>query len=955
MMKKILLYIIGIVTMLSACSDQDMAKQNGNNGLPGMVNLTFSFTISEQTEVYTRSIDPDGEPITSIWLFLFNDNGYYLGHVRANKVTYSKDNEITGKGSDTFSAPNIPSTVRRIHFIANYNAADVDDSELLNRTEKEVMTRFTSSSGRLAYWGRKKFSSEDELRTYFEEKGSTKDPIVLYRNQAAITYTVKEDVNLSIEGFAICNTYAKGTVVPYNHKGENVSGHDPFDFDLTSENVDHAAHDFVTLCSGDDLIKATDPTDIVVENEWNNLQYVFEHENTQEAPMYAIFKIGERFYKLLIVDANLNPYKIIRNHRYIFKFVGIPPTNLGYGSFNEAKNGVAANNVWVSIDDELPSIGDEKSSLTIEGETTRIYTEQKEEVIRFTYKKESLDEEVTATAQWLTNEGLADSDLNLQYDSDTGEGSITISLNEISDTPQYGTLQIKAGKYPRTIQIIYLNKFEFTPVWTSSSVPRKSGEPVSIVFNIPDTYPEELYPIECKISCNLFDADNANRLDVIEEETVFTIDGKTIERDWDYKYVYKIEREDGPGLHRVDFKTLVDEYPENPDDPSVNVEDLTWFLEAPYFNTIQRTINMVDASLANQKIIIKESGTGSYERKLLPIKGQQFDLKFKLDGGGTPAGTNVRIYMDDAVESGYYEGDNWADENLSEEKNDASDAGRYFIYTVPDSPGTDGYYSIPFYTTKAQCAGYARLAAADVDNNNAPEHCYKSAIVTRINYPNAYKFNMEINNTKVVYGIGRPVNLTIRIAPPVEIIDAATPPTNVTATFFIQTNNLEPTPDNTYLFSKVDGGYEVTINNLMFENDYIFQMQTKDIVSAETVAISEISGNVAIDEEAVTFTNQTLSGSITVNGLTDGFRTDSPFIALEKSDGTRIGAFTVSATTGANTGTYSLTLRGEYDFAENEELTVIYSPLSSSDVYVGKTTITELLSSSPTLTLNKQQ
>lgn len=930
MMKKILLYIIiGVVMMLSACADQDMAKLNGNTGLPDEVNLTFSFTIPEQTEVYTRSIDPDGEPIASIWLFLFNGGGYYLGHVRANDVTYTNE-------SGTFSVPAIPSTVRRIHFIANYNAADVDDSNLLNRTEKEVMTRFTSSSGRLVYWGRKLFTetpSNENIET-----------VTLYRNQAAITYEKEEGVTLDIEGFAICNTYAKGTVVPYDHKDENVPGHDPFGFDLTSDNIEHAEHDFVTLCSGDDLIKATDPTDIVVENEWNDLQHVFEHENAEDDPIYAVFKIDGKYYKLLIVDANYDPYQIIRNHRYVFRFQGIP-TNLGYDSFEEAKDGVAANNVWVSIDDELPSIGDRESSLTIEGETTRIYTEQGQEEITFTYTGEG-----TPIATWLSNEGLASNDLNVTSLGDN-RWKVTITLNAISDTPQYGTLQIKAGKYPRTIQIIYLNKFEFTPVWTSSSVPRKSGEPVSIVFNIPDTYPEELYPIECKISCNLFDADNTNQLDVIEEETIFTIDGKTIERDWDYKYVYKADK---PGLHRVDFKTLVDEYPENPDDPSVNVEDLTWFLEAPYFNTIQRTINMVDASLANQKIIIKESGTGSYERKLLPIKGQQFDLKFKLDGGGTPAGTNVRIYMDDAVESGYYEGDNWADENLSEEKNDASDAGRYFIYIVPDSPGTDGYYSIPFYTTRAQCAGYARLAAADVDNDNDPEHCYKSAIVTRVNYPDAYKFNMEINNTEVVYGIGRPVVLTIRIAPPVEIIDAATPPADVTATFFIQTNNLEPTSDNTYSFSKVDGGYEVTINNLMFENDYIFQMQTKDIVSAETVAISEISGNVAIDGDAVTFTNQTLSGNITVNGLAGGFQTDSPFIALEKSDGTRIGAFDVESTVGSTEGIYTLTLRGEYDFTEDEKLTVIYSPLKSSEIYVGKTNISELLTS-PTLTLYLQK
>lgn len=940
MMKKILLYIIGIVTMLSACADQDMAKLNGNAGLPDEVNLTFSFTIPGQTEVYTRSIDPDGEPITSIWLFLFNDNGYYLGHVQVGRadIKYSRDDETTGTGSGTFSAPSIPSSVRRIHFIANYDAANVDDSELLNRAEEEVMTRFTSSSGRLVYWGRKIFGSEDELREYFEEKGNESDPIILYRNQAAITYENNE--NLKIEGFAICNAYAKGTVVPYNH-----ANNDPFDFDLTGNN--HEEHDFVTLCSGDDLIKATEPREVDVENEWNNLQYVFEHENAQDDPMYVIFKIDGKFYKLLIVDKDLNPYQIIRNHRYVFRFSGIP-TTLGYDTFEEAKNGVAANNVWVSIDDELPSIGDGNSSLTIDGETTRIYTEQKEEVINFTYEGGNLNEEVTA--QWLTNEGLADSDLNLQYNSSTGKGSITIDLNAISDTPQYGTLQIKAGKYPRTIQIIYLNKFEFTPVWTSSSVPRKSGESVSIVFNIPDTYPEELYPIECKISCNLFDADNTNQLDVIEEETVFTIDGKTIERDWDYKYVYKIDK---PGLHRVDFKTLVNEYPENPDNPSENVEDLTWFLEAPYFNTIQRTINMVDIDYANQKIIIYETtvdggeDSGSYERKLAPIKGQTFDLKFYLVGG-KPADTKIRIYMDEAVEPGHSASDSWPD-NLGQAEY-APDAGRYFLYTVPeDVQLTDGKYliSIPYRTVSAQCAGYARIAAADTDGNDA-DHCYKSAIVTRTNNPEAYNFNLQINDMRELslpYGMNREV--TLSITP-----DIGSGLSVASSEILIKTENLEPVDNSVLTWDEERQGYIWRISNLRAQT-YSVQMRTKDIVSAETITISEVSGNVAFYEDAVTITNPELTGSINIEDYT--FQTTSPFVALEKSDGTRIGAFTVSATTGANTGTYSLTLRGEYDFAENEELTVIYSPLSSSDVYVGKTTITELLSSSPTLTLNKQQ
>lgn len=947
MIKKIALYLIaGIVTMLSACTDPDMGKSGGNTDLPDELTLQFSFTIPGNTVVNTRSIDPDGEPISSIWLFLFNESGYYLGHVRANEVSYSKD-ESTGKESGTFSTPSIPSTVRRIHFIANYNAADVNDNELLNRTEKEVMTRFTSSSGRLVYWGRKVFESEDKLTSYFTNENNiqTLQPIILYRNQAAITY--KKADGVQIQGFAICNTYAKGTVVPYNHNAEN---DDPFDIRYEYEQSDHAAHNFVTLCTGDDLIKSTYPNDTEVQNEWG-LRYVFEHENDLDDPMFAIFRIDDKYYKLMIVDNDSNPYKIIRNHRYIFNFHSAPPTTLGYDTFEKAKDGVAANNVWVSIDNELPSIGDGSSSLTIEGETTRIYTEQKDEVINFTCTGGITSDQVTAT--WISNEGLASSDLDLQYDPDTGEGSVTVFLNEIADTPQYGTLQIKAGKYPRIIQIVYLNKFSFAPVWTSSSVPRKSGEPVSIVFNIPDTYPEELFPVECKISCNLFDANTNNQLEVIEEKTAFTIDGTEIVRDWDYKYVYKAEK---PGLHRVDFKTLINSYPENPDDPATENNVLTWFLEAPYFNTIERTINMVDDEYAEQKIIIYETtlngnqASGTYEREIAPIKGQTFDLKFYLENG-TPAGTKIRIYMDEAVKPGENENDAWPT-NLSQAQI-APDAGRYFLYTVPEDASLDVnnryLVSIPFHTVSAQCEGYARIAAASTDNNEEPEHCYKSAIVTRVNNPEAYNFSLKANDEEELslpYGTGRNVKLSITPNWGNETVSSCE--------ILIKTQNLEPTDNNAaIIWDDEKDGYVWTITDLSAQTYYTLDMLTKDVVSAETVTISEISGNVAFYEDEITIKNPSLTGNIQITNYT--FQTESPFIALEKSDGTRIGAFTVNATIGGSIGSYTLTLRGEYDFTEEEELKVIYSPLDSTDIYVGTTTITKLLETSPTLTLHLQQ
>lgn len=421
---------------------------------------------------------------------------------------------------------------------------------------------------------------------------------------------------------------------------------------------------------------------------------------------------------------------------------------------------------------------------------------------------------------------------------------------------------------------------------------------------------------------------------------------------------------DKPGLHRVDFKTLIDDYSTNPEDPSDADDVLTWFLEAPYFNTIQRTINMVDEAYADQKIIIYETtlegnqASGTYEREIAPIKGQTFDLQFYLENGtpaGTkPAGTKIRIYMDKAVEPGHQE-DEWPD-HLSEAQYEAPNAGRYFIYTVPEDTtynennNTRYLVSIPFRTVSAQCAGYARIAAASTDGNS-DDQCYKSAIVTRVNSPEAYNFNLQANKAKELslsYGIEQEVQLSISPNLGDHTVSSCE--------ILIKTQNLEPADNNADVrWDDERDGYIWTITDLSPQTyTYTLDMLTKDVVSAETVTISEISGNVAFYEDEITIKNPSLTGNIQITDYK--FQTESPFIALEKSDGTRIGAFTVKAITGTGTGTYTLTLRGEYDFTEDEELKVIYSPLGDSNVYVGTTTITELLtSSSPTLTLHLQQ
>ena len=352
-MKKILSYMLCSMLLLlgmTACVDDEVVKNSSGNG-SDEVTLRFTAAVPGLETVSTRSVDPDGEPITMMWLFMFDGNGRYLGHVKADNLTSTPGSTEAGTNyTGTFTAT-VTSSARRLHFVANYNSADINDSEHYGQTEREMMTQFTSSSGRLVYWGHERFATEDELKAFAE--GTSGRIVALYRNQAVITYDQESaaivDDGMEVEGIAVCNAYAKGTVTPYNT--EVVQGGDPFDFKLDG------SADYVTLCTGDDLFKSTNPDRTALENEWG-LNYVFEHNNPADDQLFVIFKLKangvSRYYKLFVQDEDSNPYLIIRNHRYVFRFKGVPAASLGYATYEEAvaPGAIAANNVWVTIDDE---------------------------------------------------------------------------------------------------------------------------------------------------------------------------------------------------------------------------------------------------------------------------------------------------------------------------------------------------------------------------------------------------------------------------------------------------------------------------------------------------------------------------------------------------------------------------------------------------------------------------
>ncbi len=943
-MKRWKYIIISLLAVVFAACQDDMPVNRPAGGLDadGNVRLCFNTEIPDMEQVQTRAVDPDGYGVNSLWLFCFDQYRHYIGRVQADVAHEgSSENHLSGSFTAT-----IPGATRHLHFIANLNVNDFEDTPNLGRLDTEVIPQFTTTSGLLCYWGYKSFASEDALTSF---AGGTDSKVSMFRNQARIRYLRSDGgTDLSIKGMAIMNQYSRGTVAPFNR---NAGGDDPFAFVSASDIKEP------TLCADEDVLVAVDPSDVSQFGGGSVGRFVFEHANKADDPMYLIFRINtsggseddgnwskdDRYYKIALVDDLGNQLPILRNYDYVINFKGIP-ANGGYTTFKEAVAGAAANNVWVSIDQTIPAITDGQSSLAVVGETTRIITRSSLAtggVYQLEYQWfDGTNSGIVPEVTWVQNSGIAEAKIDNYFTAGTGldnpgTGIITIKPTNIGN-PQYGILQIKAGKFVRTVKLISLSNFSFTPVWTSSGLPMQSGEPVAIAFTIPDNFPQELFPLDVKVACNLFDDDGTNvnmagqptYLDVVVEECKFTVmengQAKTYERDWPHKYVYTVNR---PGLHRVNFKTLIDNYvPNAGEDPRIE-----FFLEAEAFTTVRSLIYMNNKgtdfriALGTGSNPIQWATSNSASVVVPPAAGQEFNLHFKFyDGQSTPvnpiASEVLRIYMDITKMKPKITG-----QDLSVEPIWDPNKGYYYTYTVPESLrenyATEGVV-IPMVTQSSDCNTYLRVSSQLNADGTFPSgsRVYRSAILT-ISNAETYNFSVNLNgseNLEVPYGPGQTVAMNVSFPP--EVLTYR--PEGFTG--FIATNTLEPAAGETRL-TAVEGGYTFAAT----ENTTTFQFVTCDVACEEEITVSERGNQVAFNPKTVTISNTRLTG--TVELAKGEFDQANPFMSLEREDGTRIGVLSVVAPDNDNTGTFTLELRTEYKLDMDERVFIKYSPMTPGD------------------------
>lgn len=574
--------LAALAVLLVSCRKDDLLDPL-SAAREGYVTLRFNADVPAMQEVLTRSVDPDGGGVQDMTLFCFDSYGLFITTASA---TVSTTNATTG----SFTAE-VPENTRTIHFVANQNMTDFKEDQFRNRSESEVMALLEGSSGRMIYWGRFVCDSENDASIADQIKDA-ENSITMLRNHAQVsvvnpTYAdgeVTETTNpwIDVSGFVAYNTNAFGTVAPYHpEKG--------FNFTWDEWQTD----DFVTLPLKD--AKMSDITDVTTATN----QYIFESENRSDDPVSIIIRgkaageNTEKYYRIMLVDENGEQILVRRNHHYKLNIAG--PLSYGQETFEEALTAAATNNVWISISDDVNEVENQNYILSVAEtyvviDADEIGTEKFQLKYTLTGKKGTqITETDKPEVTWIENSVARQTiDNAFSIEDGVGNGTILLSLLPLGDNEKLeGTLLVKHGQLQRKIRVITVKKQSFTPSWVGTAlygslndtVPTRGRPHVTVMFTVPESCPEELFPMKVYISVNELDirAESGMALSVVREGDKEWYSSGDIPTEPDYKYVYTVEK---PGVQRVYFENILEQ--------NAGYTG-TLYIEAEHFETMTRT------------------------------------------------------------------------------------------------------------------------------------------------------------------------------------------------------------------------------------------------------------------------------------------------------------------------------------------------------------------------------
>lgn len=544
---------------LTSCMD-DFVGQEMDVTPDGYKTLEFVAQVPDMNVVQTKAVDPDGGGVQQMTVFCFDANDLFITTVAADITPDTANPSLSGRLKVT-----VPDHTVTIQLVGNQNLTYFREDNYRGMSEIDVMASLEASAGRMIYWARK---TVDQLKSH----NTDSNPVQLLRNQAKITLNVESSTGFEQKGWVVVNSNAFGTVAPYCPEHGFEAPH-------------YIDRPFVTL--PENTTKLGDYLDVRTNVE----DYIFETENTADSPIDFIVKGSQNggedlYYRISIIDKNGEYIPILRNHHYTVNITG--PLYYGQPTFAEALEAPATNNVWVSISDDINSLTDGVTTLSVDKTYVVIGEDEFKSPNEYYlyYTLTSTGSEISAAEiSWLEGNDVALSAFSHTFDASTGRGTICVELNAMGNLQKReGTLLVKSGRLSRKIKVITVKEQNFEPAWITTNVyGKESGESVTMMFTIPEVCPAELFPMDVVISVNDMDIRNASGmvLPIIRNDDSRYGEDNGI----GYKYVMTVTE---PGVQRVYLKTILDHTEEEE-----QTVDLT--IEAPHFESLSKTATFQDA------------------------------------------------------------------------------------------------------------------------------------------------------------------------------------------------------------------------------------------------------------------------------------------------------------------------------------------------------------------------
>lgn len=493
-------------------------------------------------------------------LLCFDVNGLYLGK-------YTPSELIPDEGASGMKGRlvgQVPMSTCRIHFIAKH-VVDVADVPLGTHENTLMLSERMAVSYEqdLCYWGYKSTQSTDEMKSWLN--GSNTVYMIRDRARVHLEAVEKDETTKTIKKveWIASHGLSKGYIAPFNRANLDTN---PFEGYIEESNG--TVKDVSTFTPYEDAkrykVSALNPgeesslyyeagwgeDDMITAYEWdetnktatypaNSNLYLFEDPNELpitngdgRMPVKLIMKVTYmdnkvRYHAVLVMDQDTyEQYHITRNYTYRIRIDKLQQ-ELGKETFKEAVNTTTySNNQLLDVDKVVTDVSNGTYILRIKGTngTSTFFTERGTDgnvSLLFEYKKmeNGVERPVDVnnsdfSVRWLEiyNDLVTSPDpshVTITYNRETGEGSLTFPISEVTTHLRSGQLLLtdKTAGLARYIYVYAIRYFELpTVTFEKTAYQNKEHGVYKLTFKIPTEYPLGLYPVNFQFATRYLNA-----------------------------------------------------------------------------------------------------------------------------------------------------------------------------------------------------------------------------------------------------------------------------------------------------------------------------------------------------------------------------------------------------------------------------------------------------------------